>query len=163
MMPLDRRSFLRQAGGVLALAGASALGTGCSSSTSGSPAASTSTTSAESLSPAAWTALRGSLSGRLILPRDPSYPTAKLVYDLRFADTMPAGIAYCASPTDVQRCVNFARKFGVPITARSGGHSYGGYSTGDGLVVDVTAMSTVSVNTAGSSGPTATVGSGTLL
>jgi FAD/FMN-containing dehydrogenase len=98
-----------------------------------------------------------------VLPGDPSYPTAKLVYDLRFADISPAGIAYCASPTDVQRCVDFARRHALPITARSGGHSYGGYSTGTGLVVDVTKMSVVSVATAGPHGPTATVGTGALL
>jgi hypothetical protein len=103
------------------------------------------------------------LSGRLVLPGDPSYPTAKLVYDLRFAGVAPAGIAYCASPTDVQRCIAFARRYELPIAARSGGHSYGGYSTGSGLVIDVTAMAAVSVETTGSSGPTATVGSGTLL
>lgn len=145
----------------MALTGTAALGAGCSTSDSGSPAVTT--TSLPPLSSAAWTTLRTSLSGRLVLPADPSYPTAKLVYDLRFAGTSPAGIAYCATPTDVQRCVDFSHRYDVPITARSGGHSYGGYSTGTGLVVDVTTMSTVSVSTTGSSGPTATVGSGTLL
>ena len=147
---------------MLTLAGAAALGAGCSPSRSRSTASTTST-STQSLSPAAWTALRASLSGRLVLPDDPNYPTAKLVYDLRFADVMPAGIAYCASPADVQRCIAFARHQQLPIAARSGGHSYGGYSTGNGLVVDVTTMSAVSVKTTGSRGPTATVGSGTLL
>jgi FAD/FMN-containing dehydrogenase len=159
---IDRRSFLRQAGGVLTLAGAAALGAGCTTS-GGRSTASTPSTPGQSLSPAAWTALRASLSGRLVRPGDPRYPTAKLVYDLRFADAAPAGIAYCASATDVQRCIAFARRYGLPIAARSGGHSYGGYSTGSGLVVDVTPMSAVSVTTTGSSGPTATVGSGTLL
>lgn len=123
------------------------------------------------LSPAAWAALRTSLSGRLVVPGEPDYPVAKLVYDLRFAGISPVGIAYCASPTDVQRCVGFARRYALPIAARSGGHSYGGYSTNNGLVVDVTAMSTVSVSPVGSgapmsspaSSPVATVGSGTLL
>jgi FAD/FMN-containing dehydrogenase len=156
--PIDRRTFLRRAGSVLAVTGGAALGAGCSSSSSSGGASTTSNPSAP-LSPAAWTALRSSLSGRLVLPSDPQYPTAKLVYDLRFADTMPQGIAYCASAADVQRCVEFARRHALPIAARSGGHSYGGYSTGDGLVVDVTTMSAVSVTT---SGPTATVGSATV-
>lgn len=163
MLPIDRRSFLRQAGGLLALTGAAALGTGCSSSSFRSAPASTTSTATKILSPAAWSALRASLSGRLVLPDDPDYPTAKLVYDLRFADITPVGIAYCASSADVQRCVDFARRFALPIAARSGGHSYGGYSTGHGLVVDVTTMSAASVESTGSGGPTATVGSGTLL
>jgi hypothetical protein len=159
---IDRRSFLRQAGGVLTLAGAAALGAGCTSSGTRS-AATTPSTPGQPVSPAAWAALQATLSGRLVLPGDPTYPTAKLVYDLRFADIAPAGIAYCASPTDVQRCIAFARRYGLPIAARSGGHSYGGYSTGNGLVADVTTMSAVSVETNGSRGPAATVGSGTLL
>ncbi|MHB1711155.1 MAG: FAD-binding oxidoreductase [Acidimicrobiales bacterium] len=181
MTPVDRRSFLRQAGGALALTGAGIAGAGCSSPHRGRPGrTATSTTSStatshpsspvrSSVSPAAWASLRASLSGRLVLPKEPAYPADKLVYDLRFAGISPAGIAYCASPADVQRCIGFARRHALPIAARSGGHSYGGYSTGNGLVVDVTAMSAVSVLdrrsvlAGGSTGPTATVGSGTLL
>lgn len=144
------------------MAGAAALGAGCTPSGSRSTA-STPSTSGPPPSPAAWSALRASLSGQLVLSGDPSYPSARLVYDLRYADIAPLGIAYCASPTDVQRCIAFARRYGLPIAARSGGHSYGGYSTGTGLVVDVTTMSTVSVQTTAPGGPTATVGSGTLL
>ncbi|PWT70227.1 MAG: hypothetical protein C5B60_12450 [Chloroflexi bacterium] len=46
-------------------------------------------------------------------------------------------IAYCASPLDVQQCLAFTRRFGLPVACRAGGHSYGGYSTTVGLVVDV--------------------------
>jgi FAD/FMN-containing dehydrogenase len=58
----------------------------------------------------------------------------------------------------VQRCLDFARAGDVPFTARSGGHSYGGYSTTKGLVIDVTAMNGVSA-----SGGRARVGAGTRL
>ena len=60
----------------------------------------------------------------------------------------------------MQRSIAFVRAHDLPIAARSGGHSYAGYSTGTGLVCDVTAMHRVTVN--GAAG-TATVGAGARL
>jgi FAD/FMN-containing dehydrogenase len=129
---------------------------------SSTTSASTSTTSA--LDAAAWSALASSLSGRLVLPSSPSYATDRLLYDPRFDDLNPAAVAYCASPSDVQRCVSFARAHGIGPIPRCGGHSYGGYSSGPGLVVDVTPMNTVTVTSAaGAARSDAVVGAGTLL
>ncbi len=80
------------------------------------------------------------------------------MYDPRFDGARPAAIAFCSSPADVQRCVEFARVHAVAPIARSGGHSYGGYSTGAGLVIDVTPMSSVDVAGAGSSTGAGSVG-----
>jgi hypothetical protein len=102
------------------------------------------------------------MSGRLVLPSSPSYATDRLLYDPRFDDLNPAAIAYCASPADVQRCIEFARAHGVRPIPRCGGHSFAGYSSGSGLVVDVTLMNTVTVNGAAGSAR-AVVGSGTFL
>jgi FAD/FMN-containing dehydrogenase len=85
------------------------------------------------------------------------YYPARLQFDPRFDDARPAGIAYCAIPADVSACLAFVRRFGVPIAARSGGHSYGGWSTTSGLVIDVSRMSGVTVDAATS---TARVGAG---
>ncbi len=134
-----------------------------------SPSSSSSTTAISLLDARAWSALASSLSGRLVLPSSPNYATARLLYDPRFDDMNPAAVAYCASPADVQRCVSFARAHGIGPVPRCGGHSYGGYSSGPGLVVDVTAMNTVTVSSAagstapGSSSAQAVVGAGTLL
>jgi FAD/FMN-containing dehydrogenase len=88
-----------------------------------------------------WEALRSALSThQLIQPGQPSYPAAKELYDPRFDDMNPAGIAYCATAPDVSACVTFVRKFAMPVAARSGGHSYAGWSSTTGLIVDVTAM-----------------------
>jgi FAD/FMN-containing dehydrogenase len=165
---LSRRAFLRH--GTLAVIGASALA-GCgstparsrsSSSRSTASSATTSTTSsAQAGGPptaADWLALEDALSGRVVLPSSRSYGDAKLVYDLRFHDAAPAAIAYCASTTDVQRTIDFARRHAITPIPRCGGHSYAGYSTGSGLVIDVTPMNRVAV-----SASTARVEAGTRL
>jgi FAD/FMN-containing dehydrogenase len=109
-------------------------------------------------SPADWTALGRDLSGPLVRPGESSYTVSKRLFDPRFDSLHPAGIAYCRNPHDVATCLAFVRKFGIPVAARCGGHSYAGWSSGSGLVIDVTRMSGVNV-----SGSTATVGAGTRL
>ncbi len=104
-----------------------------------------------------WEALRTALSThKLIRPGGRMYPAAKELFDPRFDVKKPAGIAYCATARDVSACVNFVRKFGLTVSARSGGHSYGGWSSNNGgLIVDVTGINYFNVG-AGS----VTVGTG---
>ncbi|HEY5025100.1 MAG TPA: FAD-dependent oxidoreductase [Acidimicrobiales bacterium] len=160
-----RRRFLRGAG--LAAAGAaSAALSGCAASSRHGSSSSSSSSTTLAVDAAAWSALASSLSGRLVLPSSPSYATARLLYDPRFDDITPAAIAYCASPSDVQRGIDFARAHGIGPVARCGGHSYAGYSSGPGLVLDVTPMHTVTVARAvgpSSGSSQAVVGAGTLL
>ncbi|WP_433560887.1 FAD-binding oxidoreductase [Nocardia sp. CA-151230] len=107
-----------------------------------------------------WVALRQRLSGTLNLPSDSGYATAKLAYNPAFDTRQPAAIAQCATASDVQACVDAAASAKIPVAARSGGHSYGGYSTPDnGLVVDLGGMSRVEVKADG----TAVIGAGTRL
>jgi len=94
-------------------------------------------------SPSDWKALRRRLSTHaLSLPGDASYHKARELFDPRFDRLMPAGIAYCGGHADVSACLSFATKFGLPVRARAGGHSYAGWSsvTG-GLVIDVSRIS----------------------
>ncbi|MGH6656722.1 MAG: FAD-dependent oxidoreductase [Actinocrinis sp.] len=95
----------------------------------------------------------------MVRPGDAAYGTARLLFDPRFDGQRPSGIAYCQNPSDVAECLAFVRRFGVAVTARSGGHSYAGYSGGQGLVIDVTRMSSVTEVGSG----TARVGAGTRL
>ncbi|HEY1825029.1 MAG TPA: FAD-binding oxidoreductase [Acidimicrobiales bacterium] len=167
----SRRQFLRRAGAFSALS-AGVLGAGialadCSSHPSGPTTTSTSTsssttttTTAAPLNAAAWSALGGSLSGTLVLPSSALYPASRLLYNGKFTNLHPQGIAYCQSPEDVARCVEFATTHALDLCARSGGHSYAGYSSCDGLVIDVSQMSAVRVDTLAQ---TATVASGAQL
>ena len=115
-------------------------------------------TATSSPSPADWTALRRRLSTHhLVRPDQRGYNSAKELFDPRFDSLRPAGIAYCATPADVSTCLSFARTFKVAVRARSGGHSYAGWSsvTG-GLIVDVSQLSSFAV-----SGTSVRVGAGT--
>jgi FAD/FMN-containing dehydrogenase len=85
----------------------------------------------------AWDDLAKRLGGWLLRPGDAMYPAATIINATRYAGTRPAGIAVCTSPADVVACVTWARDTGVPFAVRSGGHSYAGFSTSDGLVIDV--------------------------
>jgi FAD/FMN-containing dehydrogenase len=110
--------------------------------------------------PSDWAALARDLSGPLVRPDAVGYDTARELFDPRFDSIRPAGIAYCRSPQDVATCLGFARKYGVPVAARSGGHSYAGWSSTTGLIVDVTSMAGVNVDTGSA---TVAVGAGTRL
>jgi FAD/FMN-containing dehydrogenase len=108
--------------------------------------------------PSDWAALARDLSGSLVRPGEASYTVSRRLFDPRFDGIRPAGIAYCQTPHDVATCLAFVRKFRLPVAARSGGHSYAGWSSTSGLIVDVSMMAGVRV-----SGGTATAGAGTRL
>ena len=47
---------------------------------------------------------------------------------------------------DIGTCLAFVRKFGVKFAARSGGHSYAGYSSSTGLIIDVENLKGVQIS-----------------
>ncbi|WP_202638292.1 FAD-binding oxidoreductase [Bailinhaonella thermotolerans] len=96
----------------------------------------------------------------MIRPGDAAYSQARRLHMPRFDGRRPAGIAYCANPDDVRECVEFARRHAVPPALRSGGHGYAGWSTGPGLVIDVSALDRVRYDAASG---LAEVGAGTRL
>src|SRR5262249_18481529 len=55
----------------------------------------------------------------------------------------PRGIVYCRDELDVENAVRWARAWNVPISVRSGGHSYEAFSLGPGLVIDLTGLDRV--------------------
>ena len=93
-----------------------------------------------------WQKLARRLKGDLVLPGDPSYEQERLPFNRRYDDIYPAGIALCANVGDVQESILWARDFHIPVVARSGGHSYGGYSTTPGLIIDLSNLKRIEVN-----------------
>lgn len=92
-----------------------------------------------------WEGLAANMTGKLVLPSDPAYPLAKQNQFVEFDAVNPTAIAMCATPQDVQKAVNYARSKGIAVRTRSGGHNYGGWSTGEGLVIDVSKLQQVTV------------------
>ncbi|MFD0329431.1 FAD-dependent oxidoreductase [Streptacidiphilus monticola] len=91
-----------------------------------------------------WAALTRSLHGPVIRPGDSRYTAAQHLFQPRYDGVHPAAVAYPASAADVAACVSFARKYRLPLSARNGGHSYGGWSkAAGGLVVDLGRLNTV--------------------
>ncbi|MEU9636687.1 FAD-binding protein [Streptomyces tendae] len=94
---------------------------------------------------ASWAALESGLRGVLLRPEQAAYEQARLLVNQRFDDIRPQAIAYPADVHDVVECVDFCRSGRVPLALRSGGHSYAGYSTGPGLVIDVGSLNSTDV------------------
>jgi FAD/FMN-containing dehydrogenase len=59
----------------------------------------------------------------------------------------PAIVAFCKQPEDVQAAVRAARRHGLPLSVRGGGHDWAGRALrDDGLVIDLTRMRHVAVD-----------------
>ncbi len=134
---LGRRNFL-QAG--TAFGGAAALGFGLGISPDKAQArpASTSRFNLE--------ALGRSMQGRLILPGEMGYHMAAFPNNARWAGVMPKAIAMCAGDADVQLCIRWARDHSETFAIRCGGHSYAGFSTTTGLLINVKAMNKIRID-----------------
>lgn len=125
----------------------------------GSPAPGRTPTRAPSAGPADWGVLAKGLDGDLVRPGDASYATARQLYNTRFDHLKPAAVAYVSGEDDIRECLAFARTHGTPVSIRGGGHSYAGWSSGNGrLVIDISKLD--SLTHASSDG---TVGAGARL
>jgi hypothetical protein len=134
MTPITRRQFLRRTGraalAVTVLSQAAILD-GCGE---------------KRTSTASWDELARKLQGRLVRPGDASYGPLHLPFNRRYEDVRPEGIASCLDPSDVRESILWAREHDVPVAIRSGGHNYAGYSTTDGLLIDLGRMRRVVVD-----------------
>jgi FAD/FMN-containing dehydrogenase len=93
-----------------------------------------------------WKSLRTALAGDLVLPSSTSYLTDAQSYNPVFDGKRPQAIAYVTSTSDVAAVIAFARERAVALSVRSGGHCYGGWSTGSGLVIDVSMLNAMNVD-----------------
>jgi UDP-N-acetylenolpyruvoylglucosamine reductase len=93
-------------------------------------------------------ALGASLRGELVAPGDHGYDTHRRVWNGSI-DRHPALIVRCAGVADVIDAVRFARRVGLTVAVRGGGHSFPGLSVcDDGLVIDLSLMKGVRVDLA---------------
>ena len=87
--------------------------------------------------------LARSLQGTLLLPGSPGFDSASAPWNLRYAGQKPAAVARCLNAVDVQTCIQWSVINQVPLVARSGGHSYAGYSLTPGLMIDVSPINQI--------------------
>lgn len=86
------------------------------------------------------------LPGSVITPSSSEYEIARKVYN-GMIDRRPDVIARCANVDDVTAAVNFARREGLAVAIRGGGHNGAGLAICDhGLVIDLSLMKGVSVD-----------------
>ncbi len=105
-----------------------------------------------------WNSLGRHLDGDLVLPSDSRYGQAREQSLAQFDDANPMAVAYCETARDVQTVIAFAQDNAVHTVPRSGGHSFGGYSTTSGMILDVSRLNQVTTD-----GTHVTIGAGTQL
>jgi hypothetical protein len=105
--------------------------------------------------------LSEAIRGQVIRRGQPGFTGAAHVYNERFDAVLPDAVAQPLDSEDVLSAVRWGVGRGVALRARSGGHSYAGYSTfADGIVLDLRGLKTISVDRGAG---TATVGAGAQL
>jgi FAD/FMN-containing dehydrogenase len=123
-----------------------------------SGAASTRWTAAQTPAPeSALRDLQQRLAGELLLPSDNAFGAASTPANRRYQEIIPTAIARCANEADVITCVQWCVENGVEPVVRGGGHSFAGYSTTTGLLIDLRELSEVAFDPAAG---TMTVGGG---
>jgi FAD/FMN-containing dehydrogenase len=89
-------------------------------------------------------ALREAVRGRVLVPGNGGYGTARLVFNRRYDGVRPPAVVQVRDRADVQAVVRWADRFDVPLVSRSGGHAYNGASTSrSAVVVDLRHLSAV--------------------
>jgi FAD/FMN-containing dehydrogenase len=129
MRPRTRRDFLK---GAVALA---AAGGGAANE--------------RPIPPDAVQRLREKLKGRLIVPGDPAYESARRVFYWNpKTETRPAAIVQCGHEEDAVRAVELARQHGLVTAVRAGGHSHLAWGGSNGLVIDLSPLKQISIDPA---------------
>lgn len=103
-------------------------------------------------------ALAGRLPECTLVPAKPGYDTERVVFNSVFDVVRPAAIVKPTNVEEIQTAIAIAREYGGHLTIRSGGHSFTGMSTGQGIVLDLAALSSVELDL---DARTATIGAGT--
>jgi FAD/FMN-containing dehydrogenase len=90
--------------------------------------------------------LAGQVSGSVLGQQDAGYDAARTVHN-GLIDRRPAVIVRCRSAGDVVAALAFARRAGLEVSIRGGGHNVAGRAVTDGgLMIDLAEMRAVSVD-----------------
>ncbi len=86
------------------------------------------------------------IKGSVLIPEDSGYEEARQVWNVMI-DRRPAVIVQCAEADDVPAVITFARKNGLELSIRGGGHNIAGSAVCDGgVTIDFSRMKNVRVD-----------------
>lgn len=102
-------------------------------------------------------ALRNAVRGAVVLRGDAGYDDARRIQNAA-AEGRPAAVVQVSGISDIAAALRFARRRGLSVSVRSGGHGVTGHAVGGDLVFDLRALCGVRVDPARQ---TVTVGGGT--
>ena len=92
--------------------------------------------------------LRSALAGEVSFPGDAGYESATSIWNGAIT-RRPAVVASCANSADVAAALAFARREGLEVSVRGGGHNYAGFALcQDGLMIDLTPLKSIAVDSA---------------
>jgi FAD binding domain/Berberine and berberine like len=94
----------------------------------------------------AWRELTAALKGEVVLPGSPRYDQVRRPQIPRLHDVRPQAVVLCRTPEDVVGAIAFARRSGIEVAVRSGGHDFAGRSSGPGIVLDLTPMHSLEIS-----------------
>jgi FAD/FMN-containing dehydrogenase len=93
-------------------------------------------------------AFREEFGGEVVVPGDPGYDEARSVWNGDI-DRRPALIVRCRAAHQVADAIALARRRGIELTVRGGGHNFAGSAVADdALMIDLSPMSHVIVGPA---------------
>jgi FAD/FMN-containing dehydrogenase len=90
--------------------------------------------------------LAGRVSGPVVSPRQAGYDAARAIHN-GLVDKRPALIVRCRTTADVVAALEFARRAGLDVSVRGGGHNVAGRAVADGgLMISLADMKDVAVD-----------------
>jgi FAD/FMN-containing dehydrogenase len=106
----------------------------------------------------AWAALARRIQGRVLQPSDSAFASFAAPANTRYDRIVPQGIVLPTTEADIAATLAWAHDHQLPVTTRSGGHNYAGYSSTEGLLIHLGMLTARTVDT---NAATATVQAGT--
>jgi hypothetical protein len=92
---------------------------------------------------------RGQLRGPVLCSGDEGYEAARRLWN-GMIDKRPAMIARCSGVADVRAAVEFARRYGLQVAVRGGGHNVAGRAVCEGgLMIDLSLMKRIDIDPVG--------------
>ena len=90
--------------------------------------------------------LAGQVSGSVLGPQDAGYDSARAVHN-GLIDRRPALIVRCRTPCDVAAALALARRAGLEVSIRGGGHNVAGRAVTDGgVMIDLAEMKAIAID-----------------